>query len=154
MIYAESWMWRQGSKWAERRRDRLWTETVYGSWSRSTLPSTGWAVRSLSHAAQKWCGNTSHLQVSASGSCQEKGQESHGGTPGTWQVAAGSGTMPMLHKHMLTSVEPVSPGLGYRWGGKLHSVCAGLAHTLWNPKWISTICLFSVSWTVCFIYDP
>ena len=45
-------------------------------------------------------------------------------------VLTPAGTTPMLHKRMLTSVDPVSPGLGYRWGGKLHSVCAGLAHAL------------------------
>ena len=79
MIYADSWPWRAGSKRAE-RRDRQWIET--SAWSRSTLPWTGCIV---SHAAQGGHGNTSHRPVSAPRICQQKGQESSGGTPGTCQ---------------------------------------------------------------------
>lgn len=43
------------------------------------------------HPAQGGRGNTSHCPVSAPRICQQKGQESSGGTPGTCQEAAGEG---------------------------------------------------------------
>ena len=225
MIYADSWPWRAGSKWAE-RRDRQWIEI--SDWSRSTLPRTGWIVRSLSHAAQGGRGNTSHSWVSGPEICQQKGQESSG--EDTWDMPGGCCWRQALileqcpchrgvHSHpslrvcaadgeagstvcvcrigtriaviVLSRVwlfettwtaarqaplsmefsrteywsglpfpppgvlpnpgiEPRSPAL------QADSLLLGkpLAHTLWDPKWIRTICLFSGSWTVWVIYDP
>lgn len=90
----------------------------------ATLPRDGAETRPLSPSLSVW-------ELSADGAGELRGDISNM-TGGCWwrQALTPPGTMPALHRSALTSADPVLPGLGCRWGGRSHLVCAGLAHAL------------------------